>query len=429
MAPTRPLAHATRESRGVTPIPGTPMQHAPPQNVDRGKCFSSHKNLLESSVAARKRSELSNLTVVNTRNGGSELPSGPDEDSRRIALPTFDEAIVNIETGKDGEAIWAIREAMPRILEFLNKKDLWDVVDALSVGALDEKGKKSPEIRAACLDLMVLVHKEILKKSLKQEKATWKKIKGSAEEDGGAQEGLPLLDPRAVHEAVEDRVTDYSMGVDKDFLEIEERMAITILSLMESSEPWIRDSAEKASCEIDSPILIRGLSGKLDSGDSAKDVCSALDNAGDSGEVFAALELLEAKRDKLSHRKLWKAMDALCNLAERRDMEDEGRAAAFRAMVPLYGVISRFGSNGRKGGKTEEKMAAVLTKAALGSDMEDWISEAAMDAVEGIDCEILDRFFLSGQIEEKGEGIDDTLERKTLDVELAKIIETLDGSA
>lgn len=286
------------------PVPGLNRQHMPPPNIRRGDEFSSHKDLIGRRADAT-RSELSALTVVNTRNNGSKLPSGPDEESRRIAGPTFDEATVAVETGDTDEAIWGVR-AFGTLLEFLNKKDLWDVIDSLSVGALDEKKKKSPEIRAACLDLMVLVHRKIVKKSLNGKGVSGKVLKGRAEVDGGAQAALPLLDARSVSEAIDDNVREHSMGLDKEFLEAEYRMAIAIVSLVESSDPWILGAAERASCEIDSPILIQALSGNIVVEDLVGDVVEAIENAADNGELSIALLSLEKMVGTLTAKELWR---------------------------------------------------------------------------------------------------------------------------
>ena|GEM_PF-5666875 len=428
MAPTRPLARAMRESGGVMPNPGTSRQHMPPRNVRRGAEFSSHKDLIGQRNATR--SELSALTVVNTRKNGSKLPSGPDEESRRIAGPAFDEATVAVETGDTGEAIWGIR-AFRTLLELLNKKDLWDVIDSLSVGALDEKKKKSPEIRAACLDLMVLVHRKIMKASLNEKGVSGKVLNGTAEVDGRVQAALPLLDARAVSEAIDNNVIDHSMGLDTDFLEAEDRMAVAIVSLMESSDPWILGAAERASCEIDSPILIQALSGSIGMKDPVGDVVDAIENVVDNGELSIALLSLENMVGALTAKELWRVMDALVTVAESREKEGEVRAGAFEMMITVYDAITRFGTNGRDGGEIEKKMTIAVIKAALGTDMEENVSDAAMWAIERIDSPVLSSAFLSGQIrgEKQGavEGIDTILSDKVLDVELAKFVNEMNN--
>ncbi|MCP4648304.1 MAG: hypothetical protein GY852_11345 [bacterium] len=429
MALTRPAAHATRESGGPMPIPRTSRQHMPPRNVRRGAEFSSGK-AFERNVTATK-SELSALTVVNTRKNGSKLPSSPNEDSREIALPTFDEAIVHIENGNDAETIWAVRNAIPKLLEFLNKQDLWDLIDALSIGALDEKEKKGPEVRAACLDLMVIVHKKIVKKSLNGNNTSGIVVKGRAEIDAGAQAALPLLDARAISEAIEENVTDHSMGLDVDFLESEDRMAIAVVSLMESKDSWIGGAAERASCEIDSPLLMQALSGKVVVENPIGEVVKGVKEAEGVRELKAAFAPVDDK--VLKANELWRLMDGLTTLAEDRERDERVRAAAFGYMIPVYDVISKFGSKGRDGGEIERKMTIAIIKAALGTDVEEKVSDAAMQAVEEIDSPVLNGAWESGRIagettvEEKG--IDNTLESTALDVELAKIISVLDAAS
>ena len=137
----------------------------------------------------RRNDEPSGVSIVNGRERkGKKLPDGDDAASRRILQVTFDEAIVNIEWGDEQQTIWGLR-AVHNLVDHLDRKDLWDIMESIANAALDTK--KSILVRTECLNKMIFLHGEIVKKAMGEGMGNAKILVGSKAREGRAQSGIP----------------------------------------------------------------------------------------------------------------------------------------------------------------------------------------------------------------------------------------------
>jgi hypothetical protein len=244
MAATRPLHSSQAEGAVKGPQKeaekrGTPVGRMPVAPAWR----SAH-------AGAGRKDELSGILVVNTRNQGEELPRGRDENSRRIVLGTFDEVIVAIETGDEEKVVGALR-SVHKLVEYLNRKDLWDIMESLATAALDMK--REAGLRAACIDKMVYLHGEIAKKAVAEGRGGTRILVGSAKSEGLAGSEIPPVQFRAGKEGAS---LERPMSQEDEMLMSEKAMAAAILGIWGGSEDRrLVGAAERAIVEIDSPIL------------------------------------------------------------------------------------------------------------------------------------------------------------------------------
>lgn len=236
MAPTRPLKHAQTECARTVPVPNYIRQGS----VENRSGFS-------------RREELTDTLVLNLKGNSTRLPSSTDVKKgggRDSVIPTLKKALLNFKHGNDGHTIWALR-AIPKIMHCLNTQDLWNIMDKLGEGAKNSMGAKTDYVRAACLEMMVVLHGEIAKKTVEEGKLNGKNVL-AAESGDIVRKAIPSADAKAIEHAVVEEAEER-----RDRILFEGRMAEAIITILEdeSNHPELRGAAERAVYEIDSPLL------------------------------------------------------------------------------------------------------------------------------------------------------------------------------
>ena len=218
-----------------------------------------------------KWKELSEKIMVNR--------GGTSEDS--ICLnATLEEALVEIEFGDNRKAVLGAMGAVSKISGKLEIRDLWDSIAALCKLACGEK--MDIDVKVEALDLVGEFHKKIGKLVVEQAK---KESEFDLEMELGVQKAIPKLGGASVVlQAVADSAKEHRKNRDSGIVEIETLMARSILFLANHANARIAGAAERAVCEIDSPLLremlVYGVEGEVDENSTTRELAKGARAAG-----------------------------------------------------------------------------------------------------------------------------------------------------
>ena|GEM_PF-5190859 len=398
MAPTRP-ARSLRESNR-SPREGSTSQRVKPVVP------------LTRAEAAGKRVFISDL------DGQDRLvdASRKDEISEKIVLnsvqETMETVLVILEFGGTREDVLNAIRSLITIMDELGDKELWESIGGLCKMAKNKRVED--DVRTEGLELIRVIHGRIVL----HEKEFLDAVAKS--------QGLPAVERAA-------------MAAEHDGPDIrEQEMANALMELFNCDNPAIAKVAGEVIPQIDSLPLRELYSAAVFLDVHAEKVTANLSIAQSEAEFIASAEEVEEIALKLDLDALWKVMDALCGLAEKRETTLEVRVCAFKSMPLLYKRIAAkiAEENTQEICFSEARMAKVIVNTSLGTEGEEpALVEAATQAMDNIPSPIVqnmllncgfigeskDRDEMAHQIEEL-DNIDTTLRDTSIDVKLAMFL-------